>query len=200
MVGHSALPFEYCNAVQGSALRTRNAKLIRLSTVLGNSVDDITPRDSAGQTRNTDAPPRAAYLSLDAEMFSAELPSLARAGNLAQRLVNNWLLSRTNADAVEFLGAAAHDFAKWFATHDGHGPFTITVGWEDPRVLITLHDRGTEYPDLYRSRRDVAMIHRILGHYVTEWECDSNAAGARTAHLYGDITVDKDTDPEEVPQ
>jgi hypothetical protein len=172
-------------------------KIIRLATVLGNSVNDITPRASAGRTCNDEAPPRAPYLSPDAEIFSAELPSLTSAGNLAQRLVNNWLLSRTNADAVEFLGAAAHDFAKWFATHDGHDPFTITVGWEDPRVLITLQDRGTEYPDLRRSRRDAAMIHRILGHYVTEWECEPNAAGARTARIYGDITASKDTDSED---
>lgn len=163
-------------------------------------MDNITPRVSAGHACNEGAPPRAPYLSPDAEMFSAELPSLASAGNLAQRRVNNWLLSRTDADAVEFLGAAAHDFAKWFATHGGHGPFTITVGWEDPRALITLQDRGTGFPDLHRSRRDVAMIHRILGHYVTEWECDSNAAGARTAHIYGDITASKDADSEDWPQ
>lgn len=163
-------------------------------------MNNITPRVSAGHTRNENVPLRAPYLTPDAETFSQELPSLPEAGAVAQSLVHAWLLSDNDADAVEFLAAAAHDFAKWFATHDGHGPFTLTVGWEDPRVLITLQDRGTEYPDLHRSRRDVAMIHRVLGHYVTEWECDTNAAGARTVHIYGDITASKDADSDEWPE
>jgi hypothetical protein len=163
-------------------------------------VDDITPRDSAGQTRNTDAPPRAAYLSPSAEVYSTELPSNPSAGHRALDIVHGWLLSRISGDALDFLSWAGHDFALWLADHGGREPFTLTIGWDEPRVLITLQDQGAEKPDLGRSRSDTAMIHRNLGHYVTEWECAVDEHGTRTIHIYGDTTADKDADPEEVPQ
>ncbi len=175
----------------------RVATFIRLVTVLGNPVDDITSRDSAGQTRNTDAPPRVTYLSPDADVYSTELPSHPSAGHRTLDLVHGWLLSRIGGDALEFLCWAAHDFALWLANHDGREPFTLTIGWDEPRVLITLRDCGAEKPDLGRSRSDAAMIHRNLGHYVTEWECTVDDHGARTVRIYADVTVDKDADPEE---
>lgn len=158
------------------------------------------PRDTSSNTQNVDLPSRAAYLGPDAEFFSTELLSLADVGRCAQRTVRGWLRSRTTGDAVEFLSGAVHDFALWFAAHGGVSPVTLTIGWEEPRILITLQDRGLELPDLHRSRRDVAMIHRTLGHHVTEWECDLNAAGLRTARIYGDVTADEDADREEWPE
>lgn len=141
------------------------------------------------------------YLSPDAEVHSAELPSLVDVGQLADSVVYSWLRKRvSNTDAVTCLSLAAHDFASWLAANEGTSPLTITVGHQDPRVLITLQDQGTSRPDLQRSRYDVAMVYRVLGPYVAEWECDQNAAGIRTVRIYGDVTAPRVVDPEEWPQ
>jgi hypothetical protein len=163
-------------------------------------VNDIEQRKTTGQTLGDARPALPKYLSADAEVHSEELSSFVDAGNRAHWLVYGWLTPRIEVNAVEAFSLAARDFVFWFAAHGGRAPLRVTIGWEDPRVLITLQDHGAELPDVHRSRRDVAMIHRALGHYVTEWECDLNAAGARVARIYGDITASKEADPEEWPQ
>ncbi|MBR7824939.1 hypothetical protein KDK95_01370 [Actinospica sp. MGRD01-02] len=166
-----------------------------------------TPSDTVDSTREIDATSGAeqvqstAYLSPAADVYSEPLLSLEDEGDRTESIVGNWLRPRLNDDvATMFISQAADDFALWLAVHDSKGPATVTVGWESPRVLVELTDHGTATPDLHRSRNDLAMCFRMLGHYVIEWRCDADDDGNRTTRLYADTNVSNISNPEEREQ
>lgn len=168
--------------------------------------DSITPSDTVISSRVIEASQHAAgipasYLSPAADLHSEPLLSLEDEGDRVESIVGNWLRPRLKEDvATLFISQAASDFALWLAVHDSTGPATLTVGWDSPRVLVELADHGTTEPDLNRSRNDLAMCFRMLGHYVIEWRCDADENGTRITRLYADATVSNISNPEEREQ
>jgi hypothetical protein len=177
---------------------------IHLATVLGNPVDNpLTPRDRTGHTDSADTQPpvtteRAEYLSTDAVSYSETFGSFVDAADHAGDTVFGWLREQgIDRDAADALGQAGRDFATWLTNHGRQGELKVTIGWEDPRVLIELQDVGTATPDLHHSSHDVALVFRMLLHYVVQWSCDADEQGYRTTRIYGDVTASKTTDSEE---
>ena len=167
------------------------------------------PLDSADQTHD-DTPPHAtssrsaSFLSDDALTHSETFASFANAADETGCIVFDWLYEQQVAhDAAEALRQAGRDFAMWLTAHGRLGELKVTVGWDNPRVLITLadlvklEDLMPKIPDLHRSRRDVGMIFRMLLHYTVDWSCDVDEQGNRITQIYGDVTASKTADSEE---